>query len=239
MIVPNQTRTARLLQLPETIGLYREILHRHLVDRPAGEIDFFVNPRRFNLLRGLVGNQLDGKTILNAASGPFAFELFVAPTGARIESFDIDPLLPAVHQELLERGLIAPSSTFKIADIMGFEPSGQYDVVLINDLFFIKFVDFFAALPRYAKMLAPRGLLYFDILDVSAAPIWNLLHNDPRYRRYRMDEVRAALVQNGFEILEMLPSPGIKGGLDEVARRGMWAVARIANNFAFLARKQN
>lgn len=237
MMSPTRKGRTRLLEPSDVTAQYREILHRHLVDRPAVEVDFFVNSRRFNLLRSILGDQLEGRSILNVASGPFAFEVFVAPRVDVIDSFDIDPLLPGVHDELRERGLISETSRFRIADVMGFEATRTYDVVLINDLFFTKYVDFHAALPRYADVLEPGGLLYFDILDVSAAPIWNLLHNDPRYRRYRMQDVRTALVEAGLEIVDMVPSPGIKGGLDELARRGLWATARVANNFAFLARK--
>jgi SAM-dependent methyltransferase len=221
---------------PEAVERYRQILHRHLTDRPASEVEFFVNERRFELLTSLLGPDLNGRSILNAASGPFAFEVFVAPAGATIDSFDIDALLPAVHSELKSLGMLG-ESRFQVADMMSFESDRRYDLVLINDVFFLRFVDFFAALPRYAQMLEPGGYLYFDILDRRAAAIWSLVNNDQRYRRYDMAEVRAALAENGLELLQMVPSPGIKGGLDGAMRRLLWAGGRIANNFAFLARK--
>jgi hypothetical protein len=228
--------TPRLSTTPEAIALYREILHRHLTDRAAGEVDFFVNDRRFALMRQMMGNGFEGKSILNVASGPFAFEVFVAPKGATVDSFDIDPLLPAVHEDLRAKGLI-DGSTFVVSDVMSFSSDKTYDVILINDLFFMKVVDFYAALPRYTAMLNPGGVIYFDILDERAGAIWAVVNNDPRYRRYSMDEVKRALTSSGLELIGMRPSPGIKGGLDGAARRLMWAVARIANNCAFLARK--
>lgn len=215
---------------------YRELLHRHLVDRPASEVDFFVNAQRFDIMRETLIPQLHGQSVLNVASGPFAFEFYTPEIPCRIDSIDIDPLLPDLHAELVAEGLITPS-TFTCSDVMSFDTDKRYDVILINDLFYTRYVDFYAVMARYVGFLKPGGRIYFDILDQRAGPVWRLFNKDANYRRYDMQSVRETLASHDLHIEVETPSPGIKGGFDGLLRRGMWASARIANNFIFMARK--
>ena len=214
---------------------YRELLFRHLGDRPEGEIAFFVNGSRFDVLRRTLGDKLAGKSVLNLGCGPFALEFYVGPDCARIDSIDIDPL-DALHADMVGQGLIAPSS-FRQADVMTFEPERTYDVIIINDVLYSKYVDFPRVVAKYAACLKPGGHFYFDVLDHRAGPIWAIVNNDARYRRYRIAEVTRVLGQHGMRIEAQEPSFGIKGGVDRLARKALWTLARVSNNVIFLARK--
>lgn len=215
---------------------YEELLFSHLAGREDKEIRFFINERRFDVMRQTLGHRLEGKTVLNVASGPFAMEFYLAPDCARIDSVDIDECLAPLHKSLVEESLIAPS-VFEVCDAIAFQPQCQYDAIVINDMFYTKYVDFYAVVERYAPFLKPGGLLYFDILDRRAGPLWSLFNKDSRYRRYDLDDVRASLAGHDFEVETSMPSLGIKGGIDGVARQVLWRAAGIANNVIFLCRK--
>lgn len=222
-------------EIDERERRYRRRLFQHLTDRPASEVEFFINPRRFDTLRRILGPHLDGAHILNVASGPFAFEFYVAPQGAAIDSLDIDPALAGLHADLVADKLIA-GTRFTPADVNRFRSERLYDIVLINDLFYCKGVDFYAVLDKYLALLAPGGRLYFDILDKRAGPIWAFFNKDSRYRRYDLSEVTTLLADRGLQIEAAVPSVGIKGGLDEIARRLLWSLGGITNNMIFMAR---
>ncbi|MHA6689996.1 class I SAM-dependent methyltransferase [Devosia sp. A449] len=215
---------------------YEDLLFTHLAGRDAGEIRFFVNARRFDIMRRTLEPHLAGKTVLNIASGPFAMEFYLSPACKRIDSIDIDGLLAPLHTSLVDAGLIAPSS-FEVCDVMAFEPSQQYDVIVVNDMFYTKYVDFYAVMERYAPFLKPGGQFYFDILDRRAGILWSLFNKDGRYRRYDMADVRATLARHDLAVETSLPSLGIKGGLDGMVRRLLWRTAGVANNIIFLCRK--
>ena len=215
---------------------YRQLLFEHLIDRPPAEVEFFVNARRFRILAATLGPHLAGARILNVACGPFALEFYVAPKAAALDSLDIDPALAPLHAELRGEGLIA-DSRFVVADAMAFAGEEAYDVIVINDLFYAKHVDFHAVLDRYLPLLAPGGHIYFDILDRRAGPIWAFFNKDAAYRRYDLAGVRADLSGRGLTVEAEVPSMGIKGGLDGAARRLMWTLAGITNNMIFMARR--
>ena len=215
---------------------YEQLLFTHLADRDDREIRFFINERRFDVMRQTLHGHLAGKTVLNLASGPFAMEFYLAPDCAHIDSIDIDTCLAPLHGDLVAEGLIAPSG-FAVCDVMTFEPQRQYDVIIVNDMFYTKYVDFYAVMERYAPFLNPGGQLYFDILDQRAGPLWALFNKDSRYRRYDMADVRAALARHDITVETTLPSLGIKGGFDGVVRRLLWRTAGVANNIIFFCRK--
>lgn len=215
---------------------YRQLLFKHLAGRPPAEIEFFVNARRFHTLQETLAPHLEGARVLNVASGPFALEFYVTPKAAALDSLDIDPALAPLHAALRADGLIA-DSRFISSDVMTFAAERVYDVIVINDLFYSKHVDFHAVLDRYLPWLAPDGRIYFDILDERAGPIWTLFNKDAAYRRYDLRKVRADLAARGLAVEAEVPSMGIKGGLDAAARRLLWTLAGITNNMIFMARR--
>jgi SAM-dependent methyltransferase len=235
---------AEVLTTPDAVprrdeALYKSLLHLHLANDPDKEIDFFVNARRFDLMTRLIGNRLTAPniSILNSACGPFALEFYLNLTQAELTSFDRDSRLKPLHSDLTKRGLITPCS-FDVVDVADFKSSSVYDVVLVNDLFYTKHVDFYQLIGTFAAAVKPGGTLYFDIQDERAGVIWKAARKDSEFRRYALADVRAALEHNGLEVESMTPALGIKGGLDRVIRKGLWQVAGIANNFAFVARKR-
>lgn len=215
---------------------YEELLFQHLTDRDDREVRFFINERRFDIMRETLGEHLEGKSVLNIASGPFAMELYLAPGCGQIDSIDIDPCLAPLHADMVTEGLIAPS-TFEVCDVMAFRPKQRYDVIVVNDMFYTKHVDFFAVMERYAPFLRPGGHLYFDILDRRAGPLWALFNKDSRYRRYDMHDVRKTLARHDIAVEASAPSLGIKGGIDTLVRRMLWRTTGVANNIIFLCRK--
>jgi SAM-dependent methyltransferase len=217
---------------------YAAALHRHLAGMPRREIDFFVNPRRMDMLERLAGNALraPGADVLNVACGPFALEFYLGLEAAHITSFDREERLLPLHRELTSRRMISPSD-FRVADVYTFKTQKMFDVVLINDLFYSRYVDFYALLPKYAAMVKPGGLLYFDIQDKRAGPIWRAFGKDAQFRRYDLDDVARVVREAGFAIEARVPALGIKGGADGAVRKAMWSVAGLANSYVFVARK--
>jgi hypothetical protein len=217
---------------------YAQALHRHLEGMPAKEIDFFVNAKRFEMIEQLVGPDLrrKGSEILNVACGPFALEFYSQLRDAHITSFDRELRLGGLHGELVGSGLIS-GCEFQVFDVQEFVSAKRYDAVIINDLFYTKHVDFYALIGKYAGYVKPGGLLYFDIQDERAGPIWRAFGKDAEYRRYDLARVSRTLEACGMNVTSISPSLGIKGGLDGVFRKGLWYTAGLANSFVFVARK--
>lgn len=215
---------------------YRALLFKHMAGREPGEIAFFVNPRRFAIFSELAGAALhrSDMRVLNVACGPFALEFYALTGKPDITAIDIDPVLEDLHADLVRHDLIAPTH-FVAGDVMGFKTDEQFDLVVINDLFYTKYVDFFAVIDKYAGLVKPGGMLYFDILDRRAGALWRLFNKDSRYRRYDMDAVRRELARHGFDIRAERPSLGIKGGADFMVRSALWRLFGLANNIIFSA----
>lgn len=242
-VVPEGIRVTESIICParpslEQEQLYRSALHRHLAGMEIKEIEFFVNPRRVELLDRLIGDELrrKGAEILNVACGPFAIEFYLQLRDANITSFDLEARLAGLHLQLIDSGLIAQTS-FDVASIEAFAAPRAFDVIIINDLFYLKFVDFYALIETYIGHLKPGGLLYFDIQDQRAAPIWKAFGKEGRNRRYDLDDVGRLLVAKGMKIESMTPLLGIKGSLDRWFRKALWHTAGLSNSFVFVARK--
>ena len=156
--------------------------------------------------------------------------------GRNIVAFDREPRLWNLYLELKGRGLIGPCR-FSVASAELFSPPSPFDAVVINDLFYSKYVDFYELIPRYIAAMKPGAVLYFDIQDERAGPIWRTFGKDGQFRRYDLKSVARVLHEAGLEIESIEPSLGIKGGLDGFLRRALWQTAGIANSFVFVARK--
>ncbi len=217
---------------------YRTALHHNLAGMEAKEIDFFVNSRRLELLDRLVGGELrrKGIEILNVASGPFAMEFYLQLREAHITSFDREPRLATLHRDLTTAGLIG-ESTFDVVDVGAYRAQLSFDAVIINDLFYSKGVDFYALIDSYIGYIKPGGLLYFDIQDRRAGPVWRAFGKDSEYRRYDLDDVARKLNSRGMTVSAMVPVLGIKDGIDRILRKGLWYTAGVANSYVFVARK--
>lgn len=242
-VVPEGIRVTEPIIRParpslEQEQLYRSVLHRHLAGMEIKEIEFFVNPRRFELLDRLIGDELrrKGAEILNVACGPFAIEFYLQLRDANIMSFDLETRLTGLHRQLIDSGLIAQTS-FDVASIEAFAAPRAFDVIIINDLFYLKFVDFYALIETYIGHLKPGGLLYFDIQDQRARPIWKAFGKEGRNRRYDLGDVGRLLVAQGMKIESMTPLLGIKGSVDRAFRKVLWHTAGLSNSFVFVARK--
>jgi SAM-dependent methyltransferase len=217
---------------------YSQALHRHLSGMPQKEIDFFVNARRVAMLDRLIGDELrrPGCNVLNAACGPFALEFYLPLPEAQILSFDREAILAPLHRDLIYRQLIGDTQ-FVVANVETFTPPHPFDAVVINDLYYSKHVDFYATIGRFIACLKPGGILYFDIQDQRAGPVWKVFGRDTEFRRYDLTEVARVLTSNGLTIDVIEPALGIKGGADFLLRKGMWKLAGIANSSVFVARK--
>lgn len=217
---------------------YQAALHSHLKGMDAKEIDFFVNSQRLRLIDQLIGPQIrrKGARVLNVASGPFAIEYYLQLRDADVLSFDREPRLAELHRDLVSSGLIGPSR-FETADVYAFESSERFDAVIINDLFYSKYVDFYALIDRYVALLKPGAIFYFDIQDQRTGPIWRAFGKDSEYRRYDLGEVTRALAARGLKVEKTVPVLGIKGGLDRTIRTGLWHTLGLANSHVFVARK--
>jgi hypothetical protein len=227
----------RTPSIPDVV--YEEGLSKFLTQRPQKEVRFFINPKRFYLMSHMMGDILSArvKTILNVACGPFAFENYMGLPSHTIESFDSDEKLSPLFDALKAKGYCS-NVTFKNETLESFYTDKKYDLVLINDLFYLKFLDFYENITKYANFVNENGYLYFDILDKRAGYIWSLFGKDSQYKRYDMKEVETFMEKMNFERINTMPSIGIKGGVDRWLRKGLYQVFSLANNHAYLYQKK-
>ncbi|GEM_PF-4411792 len=219
---------------------YLELLNKHLSDLPDREISFFVNRKRFSLLRTLIGDALerDIGSILDAASGPFAFENYVrCHPEVVIDSFDLNPKLSGLFKDLEKTGKFNNLS-FRCAGVEDFSEAKTYDLVLFNDLFYHKAVDFYGLISQLIERVKPGGLVYFDILDERSKWLWSSLGKDDRFVRYNLPNIALELSKYNLELLSITPSLGISGMVDFTARAVLYRTLRVANNYVFVARKK-
>jgi len=219
---------------------YLEILRRHMSDLPEGEIRFFVNRKRFRLMRALIGDQLENEvtSILNVASGPFAFENYAHyRSDAQIDSFDMNPDLQGVYEDLQKTAAFS-NVKFECKSAETFHTSKQYDLVLINDLFYYHAVDFDLLIESFVDRLKPNGILYFDILDKRSERLWQFFGKDSQFVRYDLEKISEKLRSLGLEIESVTPALGIGGIVDFTMRSALYRTLRLANNFVFVSRKK-
>lgn len=220
---------------------FLEILNRHMTDLPEKEIRFFVNEKRFKLMRALIGTELENSvgSILNVACGPFAFENY-APFDKKteIDGFDMNPLLGGILDDLKQHPQFQ-NITYECTSAEAFTIKKKYDLVLINDLFYHKMVDFEALIGKFSRQVKPNGLIYFDILDKRSEWLWRALGKDDQFIRYDLSAVGKKLEDLGFKIESVSPALGIGGIVDFTIRAFLYRSMRLANNFVFVARKKS
>jgi hypothetical protein len=217
---------------------YEACLSTFLTQRPQKEVHFFINPKRFYLMSHMMGDIVSTriKTILNVACGPFAFENYMALPSHAIESFDCDEKLLPLFEAFKAKGYCA-NVAFRSDSLESFCTYKKYDFVLINDLFYLKYVDFYENITKYANFVNSNGYIYFDLLDRRAGFLWSLFGKDSHYKRYDMKEVEAFMAKMNFERIRTMPSIGIKGGLDRWVRKTLYKTFSLANNHAYLYQK--
>lgn len=219
---------------------YRQLLTAHFKELPEKEINFFVNSKRFNLFQSLMGEKLgtEVKSLLNVACGPFAFENYVEKSNLLdIDAFDIDNNICGLFRDLRAMDKFEHVH-FRTSSAEDYSTSKKYDLVLINDLFYHKGVDFFGLFDGLANPVSPQGYIYFDLLDVRAGRIWSALGKDSRFVRYDLDEIKAKVQQSGFDVLSITPSLGIGGSMDFAVRKFLLTTLNIANNYIFVAKRK-
>lgn len=218
---------------------YLSLLRKYLGDLPEREISFFVNRKRFCLLRSLIGDYLrnDVRSILDVACGPFAFENYVdCHPEVRIDSFDLNPRLTGLFQALRKSGKF-DNLSFRCSSVEEYSTSKTYDLVLVNDLFYHKAVDFFGVIGALSERVKPGGLLYFDILDERSKRLWSSFGKDKQFVRYNLPKIALELAKHDLELMSITPSLGIGGMPDFTMRAALYRTLRLANNYVFVARK--
>jgi hypothetical protein len=222
------------------IAEYDALLSQFLTERPEKEVRFFLNEKRFYLLNTVMGDVLRTKikTLLNVACGPFAFENYMNLGDAvALTAFDMDDKVAPLFDALQARGYFKRHQ-FQTASLESFTSAQTYDLVLINDVFYTKYLDFYQNIQKYADFVAQNGYLYFDVLDQKSGWLWALFRKDDRYRRYDLAQVEALMQRVGFALVRTAPSLGIKGGLDYWVRKLLYNAFGIANNHVYLYQKR-
>ncbi|MFK7903328.1 MAG: hypothetical protein AB8B49_10865, partial [Nitratireductor sp.] len=209
-------------------------------DLSEKEINFFVNPKRFILFQNLLGAKLgtEIKSLLNVASGPFAFENYVKGSrSVEIDAFDIDRRNNSLFRDLRKTKQF-DHVCYKTCSVEEYSATKKYDLVLINDLFYHKGVKFFDLYDKLASYVAPNGYVYFDLLDIRAQKLWSALGKNERFVRYDLNEVKAKIEESGFDLSSVTPSLGIGGKLDFAIRKLLLTQFNVANNYIFLAKRK-
>jgi len=219
--------------------IYDDVLNSEMRPLPQKEIDFFVNERRFDLLKkSFPSNSLmEMKSILDVACGPFSFENFVQlSANCRVDAFDMNSSIKTVHKKFQNLGYLK-SVAYQEMTLENFASQKKYDLVLMNDVFYLTQLDFYSQISRYCEMVRNEGYIYFDLLDTTNAWLWRLTNKDQRFARYEIENVFKELSNLGFVNISNAPSLGIKGGIDKFLRTILLSTTGATNNHVFLFQK--
>ena len=224
---------------PLNIADYRQLLAANLKPDLAPLIDFFCNRRRLSLMERMLRSHCPvmPRRVLNVGCGPFATECFAAPLAkSTFVSFDYTPGFASLYDAMRAKGQLQRTDFFVgSASEAEFEPE-SFDLILMHDLLYEPELDAQELLQRYHRYLAPRGLLFFDVMDARARPLWKMLGKEIGHRRYDLRGLRTQL-SDAYRIVDCAPYLGVKGPLDALFRRALWHGFGLANNFAFLIRR--
>ena len=223
------------------VARYEDLLRENLPARFAGFAPFFANLDRLDTMASMLQRHFrgTGKAILNAGSGTFATEIFVAAfQNHRITSFDYTAEFAPFFDIFAKEGVLQ-GTTFMQADAMTVQFEAQaFDLIVMHDLLYEQALDLEAIVGRYRSFLAPGGTVYLDYMNLGLRWLWSLLGREKQYRRYDRREVSSILNRLGFEIVEERPVRPSGSAAKAALHWILTTVFRTSNAFAVVARQR-
>ena len=135
-------------------------------------------------------------------------------------------------------GLLA-ATTFVRADANTVTYSaGSFDLIVFHDIFYETALNVPDILIRYSDFLKPGGFVYLDFMSQDTAWLWKLIGRERKYRRYTIAQIRNALEESGFDLLDMRRSSGASNHVVIFLNWALWIVSRTSNALALVARKR-
>ena len=219
---------------------YEYLLQSNLPPPMKGFAAFFANLNRLRTMSAMLENYVDrnSTSILNAGSGAFAAELFSAPFQNRqITSFDYTQEFAELYPVFRREGMLA-TTTFSRADANTVTyPARSFDLIVFHDIFYETALNVPDVLNRFREFLKPGGYVYLDFMNQNTAWLWRLIGKERTYRRYTVAQIRGALEENGFDLLEIRRGSGASNPLVVCLNSILWTMFRTSNAFALVARK--
>ena len=223
-------------------GRYRALLEEKLPPSLKPFATFFSNLKRLDVMSAMleqyVGNS--SKTILNVGCGTFAAEIFSVSFQKRdITAFDYTEAFAELYPVFKQEGLLE-TTRFSRADANTITfPPATFDLAVFHDIFYEFALNVPDVLARYREFLKPGGFIYMDFMNQKTARLWRLLGKEREYKRYTTSQIRKALKDNGFELLEMRRSCGSPSRAVRFLNWGLWTFFRTSNAFSVVARKRS
>ena len=220
---------------------YQALLHENLPPPLKDFAAFFANLNRLRTMSAMLEKHVGVKsrTILNVGSGTFAAEIFSASFQDRqISSFDYTEGFAGLYRVFRGEGLLA-TTTFAGADANKVTyRAGSFDLVVFHDIFYENALNVPDVLIRYRDFLKPGGFVYLDFMNQNTAWLWKLIGKERKYKRYTVTQIRSALEESGFDLLEMRRSSGAAIRAVIFLNWALWTIFGTSNAFALVARKR-
>jgi SAM-dependent methyltransferase len=220
---------------------YQALLLEYLPPPLKDFAAFFANLNRLRTMSAMLEKHVGvkSKTILNVGSGTFAAEIFSASFQNRqISAFDYTEGFAGLYRVFRGEGLLT-TTTFAGADANKVTyPAGSFDLVVFHDIFYETALNVPDVLIRYRDFLKPGGFVYLDFMNQNTAWLWKLIGKERKYKRYTLAQIRSALQESGFDLLEMRRSSGASNPVVIFLNWALWIVFRTSNAFALVARKR-
>lgn len=220
---------------------YQSVLREHLPSELKAFAPFFANLNRLCTMTALLERHVGdtSRTILNAGCGPFAAEIFsVSFQNRRVSSFDYTKGFGDLYPVLRQEGHLATTHFVRGDANTIVYPLQSSDLIVFHDIFYEPALNVPDVLARFKTFLRPGGHIYLDYMNQSTAWLWRLLGKERQYKRYTTAQIRTALEENGFEILELQRSSGTNSRVVKLFNHVLWTVFRTSNAFALVARKR-
>ena len=152
----------------------------------------------------------------------------------------IIPKALATFTPLLRREGFLPTTKFEQGDANTIAfPKHSFDVLVFHDIFYETTLNVPEVLARFNGFLKPGGHVYLDFMNLKTVWLWRLLGKERKYKRYSIGQIRAALHDQGFEILEMRRSVGTNSKLIKALSTALWIMLGTSNAYGLIARKKN
>jgi ubiquinone/menaquinone biosynthesis C-methylase UbiE len=219
---------------------YLSLLHANLPEPMKGFAAFFANLNRLHTMSAMLQAHVRGAPIhiLNAGSGAFAAEIFSLPFQNRqITAFDYTQDFADLYPVFRKEGLLATTEFARADANTVVYPDESFDVMVFHDIFYETALNVPDVLARFKTFLKPGGHVFLDFMNQKTSRLWRLIGKERQYRRYTVAQIRTALAESGFEILELRRSSGASSPLVILFNSVLWNVFRTSNAFAVIARK--